>query len=86
MIILTEYHFQYGFRSKHSTEHTTIKLADNVIIDMDDIKNIKTHVSLFLDQFKAFDTLDFDVFIYKLNYYDIHGTSLALICVIGHAL
>ena len=46
---------------------------------MDDIKNIKTPVAVFLDLSKAFDTLDFDILLYKLNYYGIRGTSLTLI-------
>ena len=46
---------------------------------MDDIKNIKTPVAVFLDISKAFDTLDFDILLYKLNYYGIRGTSLTLI-------
>ena len=70
---------QYGFRSKHSTEFATIKLVDKVIKDMDYIKNIKTHLAVFLDLSKAFDTLDFDILLYKLNYYGIRGTSLTLI-------
>ena len=68
---------QYGFRSKHYTKLATIKLVDNII--KDDIKNIKSPVSVFLDLSKAFDTLDFDILLYKLNYYGIRGTSLALI-------
>ena len=70
---------QYGFRSKHSTELVTIKLVDNIIKDMDDIRNIKTPVAVFLDLSKAFDTLDFDILLYKLHYYGIRGTSLTLI-------
>ena len=50
-----------------------------MIKDMDDIKNIKTPVAVFLDLSKAFDTLDFDILLYKLNYYGIRGTSLTLI-------
>ena len=58
---------QYGFRSKHSTELATIKLVDKIIKDMDDIRNIKTPVAVFLDLSKAFDTLDFDILLYKLQ-------------------
>ena len=43
---------------------------------MDDIKNIKTPVEVLLDLSKAFDTLDFNILLYKLNYYSIRGTSL----------
>ena len=47
---------------------------------MDDIRNVKkTLVTVFLDLSKAFDTLDFDILLYKLHYYGIRGTSLTLI-------
>ena len=46
---------------------------------MDDIKSIKTPVAVFLDLSKDFNTLDFDILLYKLNYHGIRGTSLTLI-------
>ena len=46
---------------------------------MDDIKNIKTPVAVFLDLCKAFDTLDFDILLYKGNYHGIRGTLFTLI-------
>ena len=70
---------QYGFRSKHSTELATIKLVDNIIKGMDDVKHMKTPVALFLDLSKAFDTLNFDILLHKMNYYGIRGTALTLI-------
>ena len=46
---------------------------------MDDIRNINTPVAVFLDLSKEFDTWDFDILLYKLQYYGIRGTSLTLI-------
>ena len=43
----------------------TIKLIDSIISHMDDKKNIKTPVALYLDLSKAFDTLDFDILLTK---------------------
>ena len=60
-------------------ELATIKLVDKIIKDMDDIKNIKTHGAVFLDLSNEFETLDFDILVYKLNYYSIRGTLLTLI-------
>ncbi len=70
---------QYGFREKHSTELATIKLIDKIIKDMDNTKTLKTPLTVFLDLSKAFDTLDFDILLYKLRYYGIVGTPLTLI-------
>ena len=69
---------QYGFRPQHSTELATIKLIDIIISHMDDKKNIKTPVALFLDLSKAFDTLDYDILLTKLQYYGL-GYALDLI-------
>ena len=46
---------------------------------MDDKKNIKTPVALFLDLSKASDTLDFDIFLTKLQYYGLSYNALDLI-------
>ena len=70
---------QYGFRSKHSTELATIKLVDNIIQNMDNNKEHKTPVAIFLDLSKAFDTLNFDILLHKLQYYGVSDVSLLLI-------
>ena len=53
-------HFCYDSRPKHSTGLATIKLVDNISKYMDDSKNLRTPVTLYLDLSKEFDTLDFD--------------------------
>ena len=56
------------FRSQHSTELACVKLADYIIKEMDNIKEIKIPTAIFLDLSKAFDPLDFDFlyfFIFK---------------------
>ena len=39
----------------------------------------KTPGALYVDLSKAFDTLSFDIILYKLNYYGIAGTELQLL-------
>ena len=70
---------QYGFRSQHSTELACVKLVDYIIKEIDHIKDIKIPATIFLDLSKAFDTQNFIILLYKLKYYVVGGTSLALI-------
>ena len=70
---------QYGFRSQHLTELACVKLVDYITTEMDNIKKIKTPTVIFLDLSKAFDTLNFNILLNKLQYYDIHGIALSLI-------
>ena len=64
---------QYGFRRNHSTEYAALELIDRVILDMD--KNEIT-VSIFIDLSKAFDPVDHNIVINKLQYYGIKGPAL----------
>ena len=70
---------QYGFKSKHSTELASIILVDYIIKEIDDLKATKTPTTVYLDLSKAFDTLNYDIFFSKLEFYCILGISLALI-------
>ena len=46
---------------------------------MDDLKSTKTPATVYLDLSKAFDTLNYDIFFSKLEFYSISGSLLALI-------
>ena len=46
---------------------------------MDNIRDMKIPSSICLDLLKAFDTLNFDMLLCILKYYDIAGISLNLI-------
>ena len=62
---------QYGFRKQHSTEYAAVKLIDHVSKEME---NGKTPTNVYIDLSKAFDTLIFDVLLFKLKYYGVTDT------------
>ena len=64
---------KYGFRDSHSTELANIELADRIISALDE-KQLP--VTIYMDLSKAFDTLDHDTLLKKLNYYGISDTTL----------
>ena len=66
---------QYGFRKSHSTELAATELIDRLKQKLDEKE---TPFSIFLDLSKAFDTLNYDILMYKLQYYGIKGSSLSL--------
>ena len=66
----------YGFRRLHSTEYATVNLIDHVSKRMES-GNIPCN--LYMDLSKAFDTLSFDILIYKLRYYGFSGIELKLL-------
>ena len=67
------YHSQYGFKKGSSTEHAVIELQNKIACNLND--RLLT-AGIFLDLSKAFDTLDHDTLIYKLNFYGIRGIAL----------
>ena len=62
---------QYGFRAQHKTELASAKLVDNIIKQLDSVHDVKTPVSIFL----AFDCLNYNIFLSKIEYYGVSGTS-----------
>ena len=67
------YDSQYGFRKGHSTEQALLELFDRILKDVDSKKD---PFAIFLDLSKAFDTIDHNILINKLNHYGINGTAL----------
>jgi len=63
---------QFGFRENHSTAYALTKIVDIISqkLDLGD-----TVIGTFLDLSKAFDTIDHDILIGKLNHYGIRGVS-----------
>ena len=68
---------QYGFRPGHSTELAVARLVDHLISQMD---NYCTPTNVYIDLSKAFDTLNHNILLSKLQYYGITGCPNDLLC------
>ena len=66
------YQSQYGFRKSHSCETAIMELASSIIKGKDD--GFHTLV-LFIDLSKAFDTVDHNILLDKLDKYGIRGVA-----------
>ena len=64
------YKFQFGFRNKYSTTHTLVNLTEDIRKALD--QNLFS-IGVFIDLQKAFDTVDHEILLSKLEYYGIRG-------------
>ena len=64
---------QYGFRANYSTQMALLDLIDKLSSSLDKSNHA---IVIFLDLSKAFDTVDHDILISKLNRYGIRGVAL----------
>lgn len=63
---------QFGFRSNRSTSMAVLEMTDKISAAME---NNQFSVGVFVDLSKAFDTLDHNILLNKLNYYGIRGIA-----------
>ena len=63
---------QYGFRSNRSTSIALLELIEEITTSLD---NKKATVGVFINLKKAFDTIDHNLLLQKLEHYGICGIS-----------
>ena len=63
---------QFGFRAKHSTDHAVLCIIDKI---QKAIEGRNYSCGIFLDFSKAFDTVNHQILIKKLEYYGIRGIA-----------
>lgn len=66
---------QYGFRPNLSTELAALELMDRNVHEM---KEGNIPINIFLDLSKAFDSLDYDILLYKLEHYGLQENATKL--------
>ena len=66
------YYKQFGFCKNFCTVHAIITLIENTQSVLD---NNKFAYRIFIDLEKAFDTVDHNILLSKLNYYGIRGIA-----------
>ena len=66
------YDLQFGFREKHSTNHALMSMVQQIRDAMD---NGNTAIGVFVDFQKAFDTVNHDILLHKLDNYGIRCIS-----------
>ena len=70
------YSLQFGFRQKYSTVHALISLTGNIRKNLDEGS---IGCCIFVNLQKAFDIVDYDIFLSKLQHYAIRLIDLNLI-------
>ena len=68
--------FQFGFGTKHSTNHAITCVYETILKELDNQKSVS---GIFLDFAKAFDCVNHQILLDKLDHYGIRGNSNKLL-------
>ena len=66
------YSLQFGFRKKHSTNHALVEITETIRKALDEKKFA---CGVFVDFQKAFDTVNHDILVSKLDHYGVRETE-----------
>ena len=66
------YNLQFGFREKHSTSHTVMNMIQRI---QEVIKAKNIAIGIFIDLQKAFDTVNHNILLNKLDSYGVRGMA-----------
>ena len=69
---------QYGFRSNKSTKPAALKLMDRNINRINQ-NSCPINMHVYLDLWKAFHSLNYNILLSKLQYYDLQNNALLLL-------
>ena len=69
------YSHQYGFRPGHDTEQPILQILDKIYSCLNETNNPDYVLGIFLDRKKAFDTVDYNSLLNKLEHHGFRGTT-----------
>ena len=67
------YKHQYCFKAKHNINHPLLHFSENIF---QALNNNKFNISIFFDLKKAFDTVNYEILLNKLEHYGIKNNEL----------
>ena len=71
------YPLQFGFRENHCIDHALISITEDIRSTLD---NKRYGCGIFIDLQKAFDTVNHEILLKKLEHYGIRGDTLKWFC------